>query len=84
MEPPKYSWAVRYYLPDKPQIMYNFSGYKKSGKPSYTNKYENIKLFRFYRDAFDVAKKLIETGEYMAGVYRICAGKEDHFYFVKG
>lgn len=84
MEPFKYQWVVRYHPIDKPETFYNFSGYKKNGNPSYTNQVDKIKKFRLYKDAFDVAKELIETQNYNAEVFKICAGDADHFYFLKG
>jgi hypothetical protein len=84
MEPFKYQWVVRYHLIGKPEVMYTFAGYKKNGKPSYTEQVDKIKMFRLYKDAFDTARELIETERFIASVYKICAGKNDHYYFVKG
>jgi hypothetical protein len=84
MEPFKYDWVVRYYPIGKPQTMRTFAGFKQSGKPSYTGKVENIKMFRLHKEAFEVARQLIDTEEYIADVFKIRAGRNDHFYFVRG
>jgi hypothetical protein len=84
MEPFKYQWVIRYHLIGKPETTYTFAGYKKNGNPSYTEQVNKIKTFRLYKDAFDVAKELIGTEKYIADVYRICAGRNDHYYFIKG
>jgi hypothetical protein len=84
MEPFKYHWVVRYHPITKPQVLYNFAGFKKNGSPSYTEKVEKILKYKLYKDALNVVRELIETEKYMADVYRICAGRNEHFYFVKG
>jgi hypothetical protein len=84
MEPFKYQWVVRYYVIGNPETVYTFSRYKPDGSPSHTEQVNKIKTFRLYRDAFDVAKELIETEKYIASVYKICAGRNDHYYFIKG
>jgi len=81
MEPFRQNWVVRYYPMGKPLQVHTFAGFKKSGKPSYSENAEKIRLFRLYKEAFEVARELLDTGEYMAEVCKISAGKEEHFYF---
>jgi hypothetical protein len=79
--PPK-NWVVRYHLSGKPATQYNFAGWKESGKPSYTAKFDKIEKFEKADDAFRIAVQLNETGEYVAEVKRICIALEDEYYFI--
>jgi len=84
MEPPSFQWVVRYNDLKNPSRVLSFAGFKEDGKPSYAFKYENIQKFKYYKQAFEVAKKLITTDQYNASVMRLCAGRGDHFYFTEG
>lgn len=84
MEPPVFQWVVRYNDLKDPTRTFSFAGFKEDGKPSYAFKLDNIKKFKYYKQAFEVAKQLILTDQYNATVMRLCAGKDDHFYFTKG
>lgn len=84
MEPPAFQWVVRYNDIDHPARVLSFAGFKEDGSPSYAFKFDNIKKFKYYKQAFEVAKQLIVTNKYNASVMRLCAGKGDHFYFTKG
>lgn len=75
------NWVVRYCHLDSPKKVQAFSKFKDSGEPGYAFKYENIHKFKTVREAFDVAKKLSETGKYKAVVNRIHKGKEETYYF---
>lgn len=79
--PPK-NWVVRYHASGKPTVQYNFAGWKESGKPSYTTKFDKIEKFEKADEAFRVAVQLNESGEYVAEVKRICIALEDEFYFI--
>lgn len=77
----KNNWVVRYHSIENPKSVHSFSKFKDSGQPSYAFKYDNIRKFVTVHQAFAVAKKLSETGKYVAVVNRIHRGKEDSYYF---
>jgi hypothetical protein len=81
MENPKYNWVVRYYALNNPKTIYNFSGFKNSGKPGYAHKFDNIQKFKNVHEAFAAAKQILELGEYNADVCRIHAGNGESYYF---
>jgi len=79
---PEKNWVVRYHLSGKPKVQYNFAGWKESGKPSYTTKFDKIEKFAKADEAFKIAVQLNETGEYVAEVKRICIALEEEYYFI--
>jgi hypothetical protein len=81
MENPKYNWVVRYCHINNRTTVYNFSGFKDSGKPGYAYKFENIEKFKTVQEAFDVMRKILELGDYNADVGRIHISTGDSYYF---
>lgn len=80
---PTKNWVVRYHISGKPKVQYNFAGWKEEGvKPSYTTKFDKIEKFATADEAFRIAVKLNETGEYVADVKRICIALEEEYYFI--
>jgi len=79
--PPK-NWVVRYHVSGKPAVQYSFAGWKETGKPSYTNKFDKIEKYATAHEAFRDAVQLNESGEYVAEVKRICIALEDEYYFI--
>lgn len=81
MDNPKYNWVVRYYAIDNPKVVHSFSGFKDTGKPGYAYKFDNIEKFKTVHEAFAVAKKIIELGDYNADICRIHAADGEAYYF---
>jgi hypothetical protein len=82
LTPPEKDWVILYRMQDKLDKQYIFAGFKESGNPSYTAKYDKIAKFANSFEAFEVIKQFNDLGsQYVTEVKKICV-TQDTYYFI--
>ena len=64
-------WIIRYSKASNQSKQYIFAGYKNTGEPKYTAKYERMQRYQNSSEAMQAALELLKHGDYIVDVRKI-------------